>query len=113
MPGPLVSLYLDTTDNLTNLQIRVSLRWNNLRRELAHTGAPEAALAAVDPLIDGAHTAGDTLVAIANLDGVQLLAIYRMPRRGMWPAGGCCPTSRRCWPGGSASSPTWSWRPTG
>jgi hypothetical protein len=52
----------------------VSLRWKSLRHELAHSGAPKAALAAVDPLIDGPHTAGDMLVAIANLDGIQLLA---------------------------------------
>ena len=36
--------------------------------------------------------------------------IYRTPRRGMWPAAGYCPTLRRCWPGGSASSPMWWWR---
>ncbi|MDF2741971.1 MAG: hypothetical protein K0S88_3341 [Actinomycetia bacterium] len=63
-----------TTGNLANPQIRVSLRWKSLRHELAHSGAPKAALAAVDPLIDGPHTAGDMLVAIANLDGIQLLA---------------------------------------
>ena len=113
MPGPFVSLYLDTTGNLANPQIRVSLRWKSLRHELAHTGAPKAALAAVDPLIDGPHTAGDTLVAIANRDGIQSSPIYRTPRRGMWPAAGCCPTLRRCWPGRSTSSPMWWWRPTG
>jgi hypothetical protein len=41
MPGPFVSLYLDTTGNLTNPQVRVLLRWKNLRRELAHAGAPQ------------------------------------------------------------------------
>src|SRR5215207_6358838 len=73
MPGRSCRCTSTTTGNLANPHIRVSLRWKSLRHELADTGAPKAALAAVDPLIDGPHTAGDTLVAITNPDGIQLL----------------------------------------
>jgi hypothetical protein len=46
MPGRSCRCTSTTTGNLANPQIRVSLRWKSLRHELAHTGAPKAALAA-------------------------------------------------------------------
>jgi hypothetical protein len=74
MPGPFVSLYLDHHRQPGQPADPGVAALESLRHELAHSGAPKAALAAVDPLIDGPHTAGDMLVAIANLDGIQLLA---------------------------------------
>jgi hypothetical protein len=74
MPGPFVSLYLDHHRQPGQPADPGVAALESLRHELAHTGAPKATMAAVDPLIDGPHTAGDMLVAIANLDGIQLLA---------------------------------------
>jgi peptide subunit release factor 1 (eRF1) len=74
-PGPFVSVYLDTTGNVADAPVPVRRRWKSLRRELAGAGAPEAALAAIDPLIDAADPTGDTLAVIANPGGVLLAAL--------------------------------------
>jgi hypothetical protein len=68
--GPFVSVYLDTTGNVVDAPERARLRWKNLRRELDDAGAPEAALAGIDPLVAEAHTEGDTLAVIAGPEGV-------------------------------------------
>lgn len=71
---PLVSVYLDTTGTVADVPPPVRLRWKSTRRELAGTGAPEAALAAIDPLVNDADPSGDTLAVIANREGLLLLA---------------------------------------
>ncbi|HSK96695.1 MAG TPA: Na+/H+ antiporter NhaA, partial [Euzebyales bacterium] len=68
--GPFVSVYLTTRGALPDAAEQVALRWRNLRRQLADDGAPEAALAAVDPLTDGAHREGESLVVVAHAGGV-------------------------------------------
>lgn len=73
--GPFVSVYLDTTGNLADAPPPVRRRWKSLRRELAGAGAPQAALAAIDPLIDATDPTGDTLAVIANPGGVLLAAL--------------------------------------
>jgi hypothetical protein len=72
--APFVTVYLDTSGTVADAPPPVRRRWKSLRRELAATGAPEAALAAIDPLIDAADPTGDTLAVIANRDGVLLAA---------------------------------------
>jgi hypothetical protein len=68
--GPFVSLYLATEGDVEQAAGRVALRWKNLRGDLLRDGVPEATLAAVDPLVQGSHTAGSTLAVIAAVDGV-------------------------------------------
>jgi hypothetical protein len=68
--GPFVSIYLDTAGDVEQAADRVALRWKNLRGELLEDGVPEATLAAIDPLVEGSHTAGATLAVIAAVDGV-------------------------------------------
>ncbi len=73
-PGPVVSVYLTTEAALPQAAARVELRWKTLRARLADYGAPEIALTAVDPLIEGSHTAGETLVALAGSGGLLYTA---------------------------------------
>ncbi len=90
--GPFVTVYLDTTGTVADAPPPVRLRWKSLRRELTAAGAPEAALAAIDPLVDAADPTGDTLAVIANRDGVLLGAnlpdapMRDLGRCGMLPA---------------------------
>ncbi len=69
-PGPFLSLYLATGGGLENAGPRVELRWKNVRGELLERGVPEGLLEAVDPLVEGSHTAGATLAVLASVDGV-------------------------------------------
>jgi Bacterial archaeo-eukaryotic release factor family 2 len=68
--GPFVSVYLATEGDVEQAAGRVALRWKNLRGGLLGDGVPEATLAAIDPLVEGSHTAGSTLAVIATVDGV-------------------------------------------
>jgi hypothetical protein len=70
--GPFVSVYLATEGDTEQAAGRVALRWKNLRGDLLRGGVPEATLAAIDPLVEGSHTAGPTLAVIAAGDGVLL-----------------------------------------
>src|SRR3546814_15307921 len=56
--GPFLSVYLNTEADVDNAAMRSEQRWKALRRRLAESGAPETALAQVDPLIDRAHLSG-------------------------------------------------------
>ncbi len=69
-PGPFLSLYLATGGGLENAGPRVELRWKNVRGELLERGVPEGLLEAVDPLVEGSHTAGATLAVLASAGGV-------------------------------------------
>lgn len=73
-PGPVVSVYLRTDGALPQAAAEVDLRWRALRAQLSEDGAPPDALTAIDPLIDGAHAAGQTLVAISNSCGLLYAA---------------------------------------
>jgi Bacterial archaeo-eukaryotic release factor family 2 len=84
---PFVTVYLDTTGTVADAPPPVRLRWKSLRRELTAAGAPEAALAAIDPLVDEADPTGDTLAVIANRDGVLLGA--HLPDAPMRDLGRC------------------------
>lgn len=69
-PGPVVTVCLTTEAALPQAAHRTALRWKTLRAELVDGGAPTAALTAIDPLVDGAHTAGEALFAVASRDGL-------------------------------------------
>jgi hypothetical protein len=71
---PVLSVYVATQGARADAAEQVALRWKNLRRRLTEAGAPEGTIAAVDPLIERAHAEGETLVAIANGDGLLYAA---------------------------------------
>jgi Bacterial archaeo-eukaryotic release factor family 2 len=70
-PGPFVSVYLATEGDVEQAALLVALRWKNLRGDLHRDGVPEATLAAIDPLVEGSHSAGSTLAVIATVEGVR------------------------------------------
>jgi hypothetical protein len=72
--GPFASVYMATEGDVEQAADRVALRWKNLRGQLLAAGVPEATVAAVDPLVEGSHTAGATLAVIAAVDGVRYTA---------------------------------------
>lgn len=78
-PGPIVSVHLITDGALPQAAQRVALRWKTMRAQLAADGAPDAALVAIDPLVDEAHTEGEALFALAGPDG--LLYSAHLPER--------------------------------
>ncbi|WP_214370581.1 Vms1/Ankzf1 family peptidyl-tRNA hydrolase [Pseudonocardia sp. H11422] len=69
-PGPVVSVCLTTESALPQAAQRVALRWKTLRAQLVTGGAPQAALTAIDSLIDGSYIAGEALFAVAGPDGL-------------------------------------------
>lgn len=77
--GPFVSVYLTTRGALPGAADQVALRWRNLRRKLAEDGAPEEALALVDPLTSEAHRNGDSLAVVA--DAGEVLYSAHLPQQ--------------------------------
>lgn len=71
-PGPFASVYLNTEGAVEDAPQRLGIRWKNIRRHLAERGAPERVLSAIDPVVDGAHVAGEMLVVLATSEGVVL-----------------------------------------
>ncbi|HWC09603.1 MAG TPA: Vms1/Ankzf1 family peptidyl-tRNA hydrolase [Acidimicrobiales bacterium] len=69
-PGPFVTVYLTTAADIDNAAHRSEQHWKPLRRDLAEAGAPEEALAAIDPLVPDAHLQGQTLAAVASAAGL-------------------------------------------
>lgn len=69
-PGPFLTVHLVTESEIDNAAQRSEQRWKPVRDEAATQGAPEAALAAVDPLVADAHLAGDGLIVVATPRGV-------------------------------------------
>jgi Bacterial archaeo-eukaryotic release factor family 2 len=72
--GPFTTVYMATEGDVEQATERVALRWKNLRGAMLAAGVPEATVAAVDPLVGGAHTAGATLAVIAAVDGPRYSA---------------------------------------
>jgi Bacterial archaeo-eukaryotic release factor family 2 len=72
--GPFTSMYVDTEGDVEQAADRVALRWKNLRGGMLAAGVPEATVAAIDPLVEGSHTAGATLAVIAAVDGPRYSA---------------------------------------
>jgi hypothetical protein len=71
-----VSLYLATGAGHENAPHELALRWKNARHALSEGGAPEAALAAIDPVLTDPPHAGRRLHdpaigVIATADGVR------------------------------------------
>jgi Bacterial archaeo-eukaryotic release factor family 2 len=72
--GPFTSVYLDTGGDVEQAADRVALRWKNLRGSMLAAGVPEGTVAAIDPLVEGAHMAGATLAVVAAVDGPRYVA---------------------------------------
>jgi hypothetical protein len=72
--GPFTSVYMDTEGDVEQAADRVALRWKNLRGSMLAAGVPEGTVAAIDPLVEGSHTAGATLAVIAAVDGPRYSA---------------------------------------
>jgi hypothetical protein len=72
--GPFTSVYMDTEGDVEQAADRVALRWKNLRGSMLAAGVPEGTVAAIDPLVEGSHTAGATLAVIAGVDGPRYVA---------------------------------------
>jgi hypothetical protein len=71
--GPFVTVYLGTEAAVEQAAQQNELRWKTLRRELEGAGAPEEALAAIDPLVPDAHHRGRTLAVVADATGARLV----------------------------------------
>lgn len=66
--GPFVTVHLTTEGAIENAAQKVDAQWRALRSELEAAGAPAAALDAIEPALDGAHTRGASLYAVATAD---------------------------------------------
>ena len=73
--GPFTSLYLDTEGDVEQAAELVALRWKNARGAMLAAGVPEATVAAVEPLVEGSHTAGATLAVIADRQGPRYVVL--------------------------------------
>jgi hypothetical protein len=67
--GPFLSLYLAAGGDVENAAQRLELRWKSTRNDLQEREVPLEVLEAVDPLVEGGHTAGQTLAVIVPVDG--------------------------------------------
>lgn len=70
--GPFISLYLDTEGAREDAPEELALRWRGMRDEALAEGAPEAALKALDGIVDGAHRKGDGLAVFTAGEKVVL-----------------------------------------
>jgi hypothetical protein len=77
--GPFTSLYMDTEGDVEQAADLVALRWKNLRGAMLAAGVPAATVNAVEPLVEGSHTAGATLAVIADRQGPRYSA--NLPER--------------------------------
>ena len=68
-PGPFATVYLTTEAAVENAGQRSEVRWKTHRDGLLAAGAPEDVVAAVDPLVAGAHLEGEGLGVIVRADG--------------------------------------------
>jgi hypothetical protein len=85
--GPFLNVYLVTDGKLENAALRTEQRWKTLRRRLADEGAPETALALVDPLVRDAHLEGATLAVFGDAARTLLVDHLGEPLnddRGSW-----------------------------
>jgi Bacterial archaeo-eukaryotic release factor family 2 len=72
--GPFLSLYLAAGGDVENAAARLEVRWKTARGDLQEQEVPLEVLEAADPLIEGGHTAGETLAVIVPADGGAYVA---------------------------------------
>jgi hypothetical protein len=71
--GPYLTVYVPTESGIQKAADMAEAHWKSVRRDLAADGAPESALALVDPLVRDAHLEGDTLAVVANEEKLLLV----------------------------------------
>jgi release factor family 2 len=71
--GPFLSVYVPTESGVQNAAQKSETEWKSLRNRLEDEGAPEEALAHVDPLVADAHLATEMLAVVADKNGVRLV----------------------------------------
>ncbi|KIH97156.1 hypothetical protein LP52_20780 [Streptomonospora alba] len=77
-PGPVASVYMDTTRATENAVHEIGLRWRGLREELSESGADEATLKALDSAAGGVSgIPGPQGEALFAADG-ELIAAYTL-----------------------------------
>lgn len=80
--GPVTSVYLTTDGALPQAAAEAALRWKTLRQHLRNAGADESAVAAIDPVVEGAQAVGQCLVALSSPAGLLYTAyLPRLPDR--------------------------------
>ncbi|MCA1824136.1 MAG: hypothetical protein LC640_07695 [Frankia sp.] len=71
VPGPVVSLYLDTNAAIENAAQQIELRWRNVRRDLGERGVDDATLDAIEAVFNRSHGAGPAQVIFASGGSVR------------------------------------------
>lgn len=71
--GPLLTVYLAAPGAVENAGLRAQRQWRSVRARLAADGAPDDALAHVDPLVEDAHLVGEALLVVAGCSGPLLV----------------------------------------
>ncbi|GLU47282.1 Vms1/Ankzf1 family peptidyl-tRNA hydrolase [Nocardiopsis ansamitocini] len=78
VPGPVASVFLDTTRTSENSDKEIELRWRGLREHLAEQGADDDTLSALDRVVGGASgVPGPQGEALFAAEG-QVLATYTL-----------------------------------
>lgn len=72
--GPFATVVMDTDATLDNPGSRALQRWKPLRAELALNRTPDAALDAIESIIEDAHHQGHGLLAVADGSGLRHVA---------------------------------------
>ncbi|MEX0790829.1 MAG: Vms1/Ankzf1 family peptidyl-tRNA hydrolase [Actinomycetota bacterium] len=71
---PFATVYLATEGALRDAAGMVERRWKNLRKQLSDMGAQDGILRAIEELLEGSHSKGETLMAVATDQGVVYAA---------------------------------------
>lgn len=71
-PGPVLTAVLDTDAEVERAADLSAAHWSAQRQEAEALGAPDQALAAIDPLVAEAHLRGPRLFALADETGLRL-----------------------------------------
>ena len=80
--GPFLSLYLAAGGDVENAAARLEVRWKTARGDLQEQEVPLEVLEAADPLVEGGHTAGQTLAVIVPTDaGAYATGLALRPAR--------------------------------
>ena len=77
--GPFVSVYLNTEGASEDAPEELALRWRGMRDQAVKDGAGEAALAAIDDVVPGAHRKGDGVALFAAGDEIVLRRFLSRP----------------------------------
>lgn len=69
-PGPFLSLYLNTEQEVENAAQRSITRWKTVHADLVDRDVPNGVLEEIEAIVPGAHLEGECLAVIANAERV-------------------------------------------